>query len=92
VSFDEIEIESETDANKVSFVPFLGISPSRYRDIFAKKRRKKADGTAETWYRGRGPRPMIEVVFPSYHQNEAWALHPLVGSMAGLTLDADEAR
>jgi deoxycytidylate deaminase len=36
---NEISIENEA-ADKVSFIPFLGISPFRYRDIFQKGRRK----------------------------------------------------
>lgn len=87
---DEIEIEAEADPDKVSFVPFLGISPSRYRDIFSKARRKGEDGKANTWYRG-GPRPMIDVVFPSYHQNEAWALHPIMGEMTDLPAHEEQA-
>jgi deoxycytidylate deaminase len=75
---DEIEIEAETP-EKVSFVPFMGISPFRYRDIFQKGRRKRDDGTAEDWYKDK--RPMIEVTSPTYVDNEAWALAPLLGSV-----------
>jgi cytidine deaminase len=81
---DEIEIETETQPEKVSFVPFLGISPFRYRDVFAKGRRKNESGGARNWYLGEPkltgePRPMLDVVFPSYIQNEVWALAPIVG-------------
>jgi hypothetical protein len=61
-------------------MPFLGISPYRYRDLFAKGRRKTSSGIAEKWYRG-APKPMLELGFPSYPQNESWALAPLVGSV-----------
>jgi deoxycytidylate deaminase len=74
---DEIEIETETQPDKVSFVPFLGISPARYRDIFSKGRRKDDTGNALRWYNAK-PKPMLEVVFPSYLQNETWALQPFV--------------
>jgi hypothetical protein len=37
---NEIEIEREVE-DKVSFVPFLGISPFRYRDIFQKEQAKE---------------------------------------------------
>jgi cytidine deaminase len=74
---DEVEIETETQPGKVSFVPFLGISPARYRDIFAKGRRKTDAGKALRWYR-ETPKPMLDVVFPSYLQNETWALQPFV--------------
>src|ERR1700694_3211554 len=45
---NEIEIEKETPG-RVSFVPFLGISPFRYRDIFQKGKRKNDDGAAKRW-------------------------------------------
>jgi cytidine deaminase len=75
---DEIEIETDSQPEKISFVPFLGISPFRYRDIFAKGRRKNDSGQARRWYAGE-PKPMLDVVFPSYLQNETWALAPIVG-------------
>ena len=75
---DEIEVEAEAEG-KVSFVPFMGISPFRYRDIFQKGRRKKDDGTALDWYHEDEKRPMIEAVMPSYIKNEDWALAPLLG-------------
>jgi len=40
---NEIEIEKESK-EKVSFVPFLGISPFRYRDISQKEKRKDPMG------------------------------------------------
>src|SRR6266436_5085148 len=80
---DEIEIESDAQPSKVAFLPFLGISPFRYRDIFAKGRRKNAAGLAERWCRGQ-PRPMLDIVYPSYSQNEGWALAPIVGKIQGL--------
>jgi cytidine deaminase len=86
---DEIEIETNTDSSKVSFVPFLGISPFRYRDIFSKGKRKREDGTADEWYRG-VRRPMVDVVFPAYLQNEIWALVPIVSEATGRTLEAGE--
>ncbi len=77
---DEIEVEAESK-DKVSFVPFMGISPFRYRDIFQKGRRKKGDGTALDWYHNNEKRPMIEAVMPSYPKNEEWALAPLLGAV-----------
>lgn len=78
---DEIQIESDSDANRVSFVPFLGISPYRYRDIFQKDRRKGQDGKASVWYYGK-PKPMVEIEFPSYPlTTEQWALVPLLGHL-----------
>jgi cytidine deaminase len=76
---DEIEVEAQS-ISKVSFVPFMGISPFRYRDLFQKGRRKDDDGEAHDWYNDR-KRPMIEVVLPSYTENEKWALASLLGEV-----------
>lgn len=56
---DEIEIENQAPG-RVSFVPFLGISPLRYRDIFQKGKRKRADGTAKRWM-SEQPRPALDL-------------------------------
>ena len=62
---NEIEIE-KTSASKVSFLPFLGISPFRYRDIFEKGSRKRG-GEAKTWYSDQDtPRPLIPAALPEY--------------------------
>jgi cytidine deaminase len=74
---DEVSIETEIAAN-VSFVPFMGISPFRYRDLFQKGKRKGKDGKALDWFFG-DMRPMVDMVLPSYPANEAWALAPLLG-------------
>ncbi|WP_217429140.1 anti-phage dCTP deaminase [Acetobacter syzygii] len=55
---DEISFE-EIDEKKVSFVPFMGISPHFYKEIFEKNRRKNSDGTAKYWYSDT-PKPQIE--------------------------------
>ena len=76
---DEIEVEADS-ISKMSFVPFMGISPFRYRDLFQKGRRKAEDGKAHDWYNNQ-KRPMIEVVLPSYTENEKWALASLLGEV-----------
>jgi deoxycytidylate deaminase len=76
---DEIEIETES-VDKVSFVPFMGISPYRYRDLFQKGKRKKADGKARDWYLT-DMRPMVDMIVPSYTENETWALAELLGDV-----------
>lgn len=73
---NEIEIEHEAQG-RVAFMPFLGISPYRYRDIFQKGRRKK-DGVAVQWYEGFA-RPMIDVPVPTYVDLEAWEYSQLIG-------------
>jgi cytidine deaminase len=76
---NEIEIE-RASPTRVTFMPFLGISPYRYRDIFQKGRRKNTDGTARRWYHG-GPQPLIESVSPSYIELELVAIAPLIGAI-----------
>ena len=74
---NEIEIEKSSET-RVSFVPFLGISPFRYRDIFEKKSRKSAC-KAITWYKGE-PRPLLDVAAPAYLDNESLEISKLGGS------------
>lgn len=74
---NEIVVEQESD-DKVAFVPFVGISPFRYRDIFQKGRRKNKDGTALRWFWG-AERPMVEVYYSSYDDAEFAAQGPLIG-------------
>lgn len=62
---NEIEIE-KISPDKVSFIPFLGISPYRYRDIFEKGSRK-VGGVAKTWYSSKDlPQPLISESLPKY--------------------------
>lgn len=65
---DSIEVESDGKNSKVSFEPFKGVSPHRYRDLFEKGKRKFS-GVAQQWNEGKR-RPMIEVYYPSYFQAE----------------------
>jgi deoxycytidylate deaminase len=74
---NEIEIEKGSET-RVSFIPFLGISPFRYRDIF-EKRSRKVQGRAVTWYKNE-PRPMLEVAAPAYLDNEFLEISKLGGS------------
>jgi deoxycytidylate deaminase len=75
---NEIEIE-KTSSNKVSFLPFLGISPFRYRDIFEKQSRKTG-GKARTWYAlDDKPRPMIPESLPKYIELEDIELDRITG-------------
>lgn len=75
---NEIEIEKPS-STKVSFIPFLGISPLRYRDIFEKKSRKK-NGKAIRWYKGE-PQPLIEVSAPAYLDVEYLEVSKLGGQI-----------
>ena len=92
---DEIEIESDNDPKKVSFVPFMGVSPFRYRDIFQKRKRKKSDGTVDPWQYGQ-PQPCINVGFPSYpNDSEIWVMQRIIGEVkakSNATEDAEAAK
>jgi deoxycytidylate deaminase len=67
---NEIEIEKVTPG-RVSFIPFLGISPFRYRDIFQKGRRKRPDGSATRWiHPSDQPVPMLDVSSNEYLELE----------------------
>lgn len=74
----EIEIEKKSET-RVSFMPFLGISPFRYRDIFEKRSRKE-NGAAKRWYKDE-PRPMLEVSAPAYLEVELSEVGSLGGSI-----------
>lgn len=74
---NEVAIE-ENVSNKVSFLPFLGISPRRYRDIFEKRKRKEGSAAVE-WYRGE-PKPMLDISAPAYLQSEVFEAAKLYGS------------
>lgn len=75
---NEIELERSSQT-RVAFLPFLGISPFRYRDIFQKASRKKF-GKAVVWYLGE-PRPMIEVASPGYVDLELLEIGLLGGTV-----------
>lgn len=78
---DSISIEEEI-AGRVTFQPFMGVSPFRYRDLFEKGKRK-VDGTAQEWNRG-VRRPMIEVYFPAYFRGESFVAADLKKKIDGL--------
>lgn len=75
---NEIQIEKSSET-RVSFMPFLGISPFRYRDIFQKGKRKGPDGHALRWY-WEEPRPMLDLVTAYHIETEDAALASLLGS------------
>jgi hypothetical protein len=76
---NEIEIEKVSEG-KVSFLPFLGISPYRYRDIFEKASRKTG-GLARTWYsQDDRPRPLVPKSLPGYIEIEKIEVDEMYGS------------
>jgi deoxycytidylate deaminase len=81
---NEIEIEKETPG-RVSFMPFIGISPHRYRDIFQKAiKRKRADGSAKRWLLD-SERPMIEDPSTAYVEREPEEYLRLLGKFEPLS-------
>ena len=79
----EIEVDGH-DPGRVEFVPFLGISPLLYRDVFQKGRRKDREGRAKRWYEDE-ERPMVRVRYPTYLDLEKYALQPLLGQVTART-------
>lgn len=78
---NEIEIEHE-NPDKVSFIPFLGISPYRYRDIFEKGSRKSG-AIARTWYtEDDQPGPMLPKTLPLYVDLEQIEIDKMQGDFA----------
>jgi deoxycytidylate deaminase len=41
---DSIQLDTVADQNKIPFVPFLGVAPGNYADIFSMPERKGSDG------------------------------------------------
>jgi deoxycytidylate deaminase len=80
----EIEIEKRSET-RVSFLPFLGISPLRYRDIFQKGKRKR-DGVALRWLASE-PRPLIDISAPTYIDLESFELSKLHGAFRSISGD-----
>jgi deoxycytidylate deaminase len=69
---DAMVIGRSTDPEKVTFEPFIGISPYRYGDIFARERRKSDTGDFQQWIDVE-PRPIIKFTVATYVENEAAA-------------------
>lgn len=68
---DSISLTQETD--KVRFRPFMGISPTRYRDLFEKGKRKTREGRAMKWQSDKR-RPSIDYMFSPSNLAEPYVL------------------
>jgi deoxycytidylate deaminase len=67
---DAIIVGRSESSDKVVFEPFIGISPFRYRDLFARdRRRKNDDGSFKPWIED-GPEPIVKFTVPTYVSNE----------------------
>ncbi|MEO0462069.1 MAG: anti-phage dCTP deaminase [Pseudomonadota bacterium] len=69
---NEIELEKRAE-HRVAFLPFIGIAPARYREIFQKGKRKGGDGQAKRWIHGE-PRPSIDLPAITYTDLESFEL------------------
>jgi len=66
---DAIVVGKSGDTGKIVFEPFIGISPHRYRALFARERRKDDAGNFQQWME-KEPRPIIRYTVTTYIQNE----------------------
>lgn len=81
---DSITFNRDEQSSKVFFEPFIGISPTRYRDIFEKGKRKCSNGRAKNWYYGEGEgqaRPQIQDLGSEYIEREGPAIALTIGKL-----------
>jgi deoxycytidylate deaminase len=87
---DSITFNRDEQSSKVFFEPFIGISPSRYKDIFEKNKRKGPDGKAKRWNFGPGngiPRPQIHDLGSEYLERENPAIALTMGRLSDPLVD-----
>lgn len=78
---DSIQVEDKRDSEKVSFQPFIGISPFRYRDLFEKGRRKNSFGEAQKW-KSSPRKPIVGIAVPSHFAAEKFVISQLAKVIA----------
>jgi hypothetical protein len=66
---DALQLDSETEARKVPFLPFVGVAPRAYTNLFSMPKRKNEDGTVISWDE-RSANPRVSGSFWSYVQYE----------------------
>lgn len=66
---DSIQLDAKIDANKIPFVPFLGVSPRNYSNIFQMSNRKSDDGKLIDWKAATAD-PRVSGSFWSYLEYE----------------------
>lgn len=64
-----LQLDSHGDASKIPFVPFLGVSPRNYPNIFAMDKRKDDEGALVSWDAAEA-NPRVSGSFWSYLQYE----------------------
>jgi hypothetical protein len=78
---DSLRIEGEFTAEheqypKTDFIHFAGVSPLRYRDLFARGRRKDDKGKFREWIR-LPPRPIFDLKLPIWCTLEDYVAHKI---------------
>lgn len=84
-----IQLDGDGDSNKIPFVPFLGVAPRNYADMFlAAPNRKDSDGNVADWDAIHA-NPRVSGSFWSYLQYEKEDLTYLLGKLKtkGLNLN-----
>jgi deoxycytidylate deaminase len=66
---DSIQLDMSTDEKKIPFVPFLGVSPRNYSNIFQMASRKSDDGKLKEWTAA-SAQPRVSGSFWSYLEYE----------------------
>ncbi len=91
---DDIALKREKTLveGRVYFVPFIGVSPNRYRDFFEKGKRKDSQGRAKEWSQG-APMPILNVTGTEYIVTENDHLKVLIDEFGkkGLLVPGAEA-
>lgn len=83
---DSVKIEgmprgSYENYPRVDYIPFYGITPRRYRELFARKKRKDKNG-AFLNFSPSGPKPIFDIYFPSYVSAESMVVSSLNAAVA----------
>lgn len=86
----EPENEDESKKGKVEFVPFIGIGPRRYFDLFSTRlstgypiKRKNEDGSVKDW-EDRSARPRVPMLPTSYIEREELIVGELRDSIGAI--------
>jgi deoxycytidylate deaminase len=82
-----IQLDGSSDSNRIPFVPFLGVAPRNYSNIFEMKDRKQKRGDVIEWEASKA-NPRVSGSFWSYLQYEQEDLKFLVDNLKtkGLSL------
>jgi len=67
---DAVTLE-DAAADKIAFLPFVGIAPRQYLSLFAMRKRKEENGTILSWI-ARKALPVTSGPFMSYFEAEDW--------------------